>query len=139
MSKKISHWLLKTEPETFSFDQLIKDQKTHWNGVRNFQARNFLKQASLGDWVLIYHSGDERAAVGLAQVVREAYPDLDPDKPGEWVQIDIEVVKRFTHPVELKRIKAEPRLKELLLIRQSRLSVMPVSQEHFDILLEMAT
>jgi predicted RNA-binding protein with PUA-like domain len=137
-TKKISYWLMKTEPETFSFEQLVRDQKTFWNGVRNFQARNFLKQASVGDLVIIYHSGEERAAVGIAKVVREAYPDPDPEKPGDWVQIDVEAISQLPRPVTLSEIKEDPRFKDLLLIRQSRLSVMPVSQQHFELILDFA-
>lgn len=139
MTKKISHWLLKTEPETFSYQQLVEDKKTQWNGVRNFQARNFLKEAAVGDLAIIYHSGEERAAVGIAEVIREAYPDPDPKKPGDWVQIDIKPVQVLSRSVSLKEIKADSRLNDLLLIRQSRLSVMPISFEHFNILLEIAS
>ena len=131
---KKSYWLFKTEPETYSFQQLIKDKKTHWNGVRNFQARNNLRAAKEGDLVIIYHSGDERAAVGVAEVVREAYPDLDPKKPGDWVQIDIVPVSAFKMPIPLAQIKADARFKEVQLIKQSRLSVMPLQKEHFDLL-----
>lgn len=138
-SKRISYWLLKTEPETFSFEQLIHDKKTFWNGVRNFQARNFLRQASVGDFVIIYHSGEERAAVGIAKVVREAYPDLDHKKPGDWVQIDVEALRSLPRPLKLSEIKEDSRFSDLLLVRQSRLSVMPISQQHFELILELAS
>ncbi len=132
------YWLLKTEPGTYSFEQLTKDKKTHWNGVRNFQARNFLKTARKGDLALIYHSGDDKAVVGLAEVIKEAYPDPDPEDPkNEWVQIDIKALKAMGEPVTFARIKATASLKDLLLIRQSRLSVMPVSAPHFKTLIKM--
>ncbi len=132
-----SYWLLKSEPETYSFQQLQKDKKTNWNGVRNFQARNFLRTIKQGDLTLIYHSGDEKAVVGIAKVVKEAYPDLDPKKPGDWVQVDLEPMKIFKRPVSLKEIKSEPALKDLLLIKQSRLSVMPVQPHHYKKIVEL--
>jgi predicted RNA-binding protein with PUA-like domain len=135
--EKPGYWLLKTEPETYSLSQLQKDSRTGWNGVRNFQARNFLKEAQPGDLALVYHSGDERAVVGIAQVTRSAYPDPDPKKPGEWVQIEIQFLKVLPKPVDLKTIKATSELKDLLLIKQSRLSVMPVSEKHYRVLLKM--
>ncbi len=131
-----SYWLLKTEPSTYSFSQLLKDGKTNWNGVRNFQARNFLKQIKAGDRVLIYHSGDDRAVVGIAQVSKEAYPDPDPKKPGDWVQIDLKPVTKFKIPVSLKEIKSTAQLKDLLLIKQGRLSVMPITKIHYEVLLK---
>lgn len=134
---KPSHWLLKTEPQTYSLSQLQKDSKTGWNGVRNFQARNFLKQAQVGDLALIYHSGDERAVVGIALVTRSAYADPDPKRPGDWVQIEIQYQKSFSTPVELKAIKASAALKDIQLVKQSRLSVMPVSAQHYSTLLKM--
>lgn len=131
-------WLLKTEPGTYHFDQLLKDKKTHWDQVRNFQARNFLKKMKVGDSALIYHSVSEKAIVGLAEVVREAYPDLDPDHKGDWVQVDIKAVCRLKNSVTLDQIKKERRLEGLLLVKQSRLSVLPVSGEHFQVLLGLA-
>ncbi len=132
-----SYWLFKTEPGTFSFQQLLKDGTTNWNGVRNFQARNYLKTAKQGDLALIYHSGDERQVVGVAQIVRDAYPDLDDKKPGDWVQIDIAPLYTVKNPVTLKEIKSTPALQNLPLLKQSRLSVMPVTEEHFQILMKM--
>src|SRR5689334_1437139 len=97
---KNEYWLLKTEPETYSFSQLKKDGKTNWNGVRNFQARNNLRKMKTGDVALIYHSGDEKAVVGVARVIKEAYLDRDPDGT-EWAQVDIEPVKPLVKPVPL--------------------------------------
>lgn len=126
------YWLLKTEPETFSFDQLLKLKKTNWNDVRNFQARNYLKQMAVGDLALIYHSGDSKAVVGVAEVVRTAYKDPDPeDTKNEWVQVDVAAVEALNQPVTLATIKATVSLKDVPLIRQSRLSCMPITAAHF--------
>lgn len=132
----MNYWLLKTEPETYSFATLLKDKKTNWNGVRNYQARNNLKKISKNDIALIYHSGKDKAVVGIAQVVREAYADLD-DEGGDWVQIDLKPVEELARPVSLKNIKSNKLLGDLPLIKQSRLSVMPISKAHFDILVAM--
>jgi len=128
------YWLMKSEPFVYSFDQLMKDKKTNWSGVRNFQARNFLKAAKKGDLVLYYHSNEGKAVVGIAKVVKEAYPDIakaDENK-GEWVQVDLAPVEKFNQPVTLEEIKKAPKLKDILLVKQSRLSVMPVSKPHFE-------
>jgi predicted RNA-binding protein with PUA-like domain len=127
----MGQWLMKTEPTTYSFSQLLKDKRTNWNGVRNFQARNFLKSVSVGDEVLIYHSGDEKSVVGIARVAKGPYPDPDPKKPGDWVQIDLEPKSEFRVPVALSALKAAKDLKGLMLLKQSRLSVMPVSAKEF--------
>lgn len=132
MNPKAKHWLFKTEPGTYSFDQLLKDKRTAWNGVRNYQARNFLKQAQVGDLVIIYHSGGSPSAVGIAQITKAAYPDLDPKKPGDWVQLDLIPVQRFEVEVSLSQMKSEKALKDLLLIKQSRLSCMPVTPSEFE-------
>ena len=131
------YWLFKSEPEVYSFARLLKDRRTNWDHVRNFQARNFLRTAARGDLALIYHSGDEKQVVGIAQVVREAYPDLDPEHKGEWVQIDLKPVQALARPVTLKTIKATPSLATIPLIKQSRLSCMPLSAKHFETLGEM--
>ena len=136
-----SYWLLKTEPSTYNFSQLLKDRKTNWNGVRNYQARNFLRELKKDDLALIYHSGDEKAVVGLAKVIKEAYPDLelkDGEKKGDWVQVDLAPVKTASSPVALAQLKAHPQLKELKLVKHSRLSVSPVTAEQFKILAELA-
>jgi predicted RNA-binding protein with PUA-like domain len=137
MATRSSYWLFKSEPETYSFAQLQKDGKTNWDHVRNFQARNFLRQVAKGDLALIYHSGDDKAVVGLAQVVREAYPDPDPEQKGDWVQIDLKPVEALAQPVTLKEIKSTAALATLPLIKQSRLSCMPITKAHFDTLLKL--
>ena len=135
--KSTGFWLLKTEPSTYSYQDLQRDRKTGWDGVRNFQARNFLGQAKKGDLALIYHSVSEKAVVGVAKVVREAYPDPDPKKKGEWVQIDIQAVKPLQSPVTLEQIKTKKTLADLPLLKQSRLSVMPVARKHYETILRM--
>lgn len=131
------YWLLKTEPTTYSFEQLQKDRKTAWNGIRNFQARNFVKQIAPGDLALIYHSGDDRAVCGISRAVGAPYVEHDKKKPGEWYQVDLEAVKPFKSAVPLAQIKTTPSLKDLMLIRQSRLSVMPITAKEFETLLKL--
>lgn len=127
----MAHWLLKTEPETYSFAQLLKDGKTAWNGVRNYQARNFLQKMAVGDTALIYHSGKEKAVVGIARVTRAAYVEEDC-----WVQVDIAPVKALKAPFSLTKIKSTPALRNLPLIRQSRLSVMPIEVAEAEMLVK---
>ena len=132
------HWLFKTEPDTYSFDQLLTEGATNWNNVRNFQARNFLRQARVGDLALIYHSGDGKAVVGVARVTREAYPDPDPAKKGDWVQIDLRAVRRLARPVGLSELKAARALAGLPLLKQSQLSCMAVLPAHYEAILKMS-
>ena len=136
MAQGKAFWLLKTEPSTYSFSQLIKDGKTHWNGVRNFQACNFIKQMKPGDLALIYHSGGDKAVVGVAEICSKPYKDEDPEG-GDWFQVDLTPITALEKPVELKQIKALKSLSELLLVKQSRLSVMPVSKAHFELIRKM--
>lgn len=139
-SAKPQYWLLKSEPDVFSFAQLQKDKRTNWNGVRNFQARNFLKAARIGDLALIYHSNDDRAAVGIARVVREAYPDQAPDDDrDDWVQIDVAPVEPLKRPVTLQEMKASGALKDLLLIKQSRLSVSPLTKTQYEFIVKLSS
>lgn len=133
----MAYWLLKTEPGTYSYQQLLKDRKTNWSGVRNFQARNNLRAMKKGDIALIYHSGDEKAAVGVAKVVREAYPDPEPGEKAEWVQVDLAPEKPLARPVTLGEIRLAPPLKDILLVRHTRLSVMPISAAHFQAIVKM--
>ena len=124
------YWLVKQEPEAYSWDDLVRDRGTEWAGVRNFQARNNLRKMKVGDRVLFYHSGEQKAVVGIAQVARAAYPDPSADE-AQWVAVDIKPAKPLGAPVPLTTIKAEPKLANMLLVRQSRLSVMPVTKEEF--------
>ncbi len=125
----MNHWLVKSEPAKYAWEQFEKDGRTCWDGVRNYQARNNLQAMRNGDWVLYYHSNEGREIVGVAKVVREAYPD--PTDPA-WVAVDLVPEQKLARPVTLEQIKADPRLAHIGLIRQSRLSVMPVSQAEFD-------
>ena len=125
----MQYWMVKSEPEAYSFSQFRKDKTTAWTGVRNFQARNFLNSMKKGDEVFIYHSVSEKAMVGLGTVVKTAYPDptVKAGEKGDWVCVDLKAGKSLPHPVSLEEIKAHAGLKDLLLVRQSRLSVLPVS------------
>ena len=122
----MTYWLLKSDPETYSFQDLLRDKSTMWDGVRNYQARKFLKEMKKGDTAFIYHSQEEKSVVGTAKVTQSAYPDPT-DKTGEWVVVDLEAGKPAKHPVALEQIKKDAVLKLLPLVRQSRLSVMQVS------------
>jgi predicted RNA-binding protein with PUA-like domain len=133
----MAHWLVKSEPSAYSWDQLVKDRSTSWTGVRNFQASANLKKMAVGDLALFYHSGETREIVGVARVTKTYYPDPT-DKTGKFGTVDIAAVKPVKTPVTLAAIKAEPKLKDLALVRQSRLSVVPVSDAHWTLLLKMA-
>ena len=128
------HWLLRSEPDAYSWDNLIRDKGTEWNGVRNYTARNFLKEMQPGDQALFYHSNTEKAAVGIMEIARAWQPDGD---DGKWASVAVKPVRALTHPVTLIAIKAEPRLKALEMLRQSRLSVTPVRDAEWVVLLEM--
>ena len=132
----MAYWLLKTEPETYNFDQLIKQKKTNWDHVRNYQARNYIREIKKDDLALIYHSGDDKAVVGIAKIVKEAYPDIDPEG-GDWVQVDLVPVEALANRVELKTIKSTKELLDMPLIKQSRLSVMPITATHFKKILQL--
>ena len=133
----MQHWLVKQEPETYSWDNLVSEGQTAWTGVRNFQARANLQKMQKGDPVLFYHSGKEKAVVGLAAVEREAYPDPTADEAG-WVCVDLVPVRPLEHPVPLAAIKAAPELSGMALVRQSRLSVSPMTEQQFRQILAMA-
>jgi predicted RNA-binding protein with PUA-like domain len=132
----MNHWLVKQEPEAYSFDDLLKDGKTDWTGVRNFQARNNLQAMKLGDKVLFYHSVSEKAVVGLAEVSREQFPDPTDEK---WFAVEIKPLEKFAKPVALAEIKAAKMLENIALIKQSRLSVMPLKNYEFDEILRLTT
>lgn len=130
---KGSFWMVKQEPETYSWSDLVKDGRTDWTGVRNYQARNNLREMKTGDRVLFYHSGKEKAVVGLAEVIKAAYADPTAAE-GEWVAVDLKPVKALKNPVPLAAIRYDKRLSQLPLIRQSQLSVMSLTKDEFDII-----
>ncbi len=130
------YWLVKTEPEAYAWETLVHDKHTIWDGVRNFQARNHLRAMKRGDHVLFYASVTTKAVLGAATVSKEHFPDPSADE-GDWSAVGLTVGDTFAHPVELARIKTEPELAELPLLRQSRLSVMPLSKTHFDLLVKL--
>jgi predicted RNA-binding protein with PUA-like domain len=133
----MNYWLVKSEPFKYSFDQLLKDKITCWDGVRNYGARNNLRSMEKGDWVLFYHSNEGLAVVGIAKVVKTHYQDPTSDDPN-WLSVDLAPVKKLKNPVTLAQIKARPDLSEMALIRLQRLSVQPVLKEEFDKILEMS-
>src|SRR6478672_72066 len=137
MATKENSWLVKQEPEDYSWDNLVRDKKTAWTGVRNFQARNNLRNMKTGEAVLFYHSGKEKSVVGIAEVAKAAYADPTADDDS-WIAVDIKPVKRLANPVSLADIRANAKLNDLLLVRQSRLSVMPVSSKDFDEIVRMS-
>ena len=125
-----SFWLVKQEPSSYSWSDFVADGKTSWTGVRNFAARNNLRKMRPGDEALFYHSGEEKAVVGIAKVVRPAYPDATAEE-GDWSTVDLAADKPLPRPVTLREIKSNSRLKGIPLIRQSRLSVMPLAEPEF--------
>ena len=133
----MNYWLIKSEPFKYSFDQLLKDKKTFWEGVRNYQARNNLRAMKKGDLLLFYHSNEGKEVVGIAKVVTEAYQDPTTDD-ANWVVVDVAPVKKLKHSVSLETVKGEKRLADMALIKLSRLSVQPVKKEEFDIIMELA-
>ena len=131
----MAYWLVKTEPETFSWDKFTTDKKTTWDGVRNFQARSNMKGMKKGDTVFFYHTGDEKAIVGLAKVSSEPYPE---PKAPDWIVVDLVPDKKLKNPVTLSQIKSEKRLSDMVLVRASRLSVQPVKENEYTIILELS-
>ncbi len=131
-------WLLKTEPDTFSWDhQLARGAKGEpWTGVRNFTARRYLKEMKQGDRAFFYHTGDEKQVVGIVEVIRESYPDPT-DAEGKFLAVDVKAVEPLPKPVTLAAIKAEPRLKDMALVKYSRLSVQPVTATEWKIVCQM--
>jgi predicted RNA-binding protein with PUA-like domain len=133
----MAHWLIKSEPSVYSWDQFVKEKRTSWTGVRNAQASINLKAMKSGDLCFFYHSNDGKEIVGIAKVVKTAYPDPT-DKAGKAVTVDVAPVEPVTLPVTLAAIKADPKFKEFGLVRQSRLSVVPVSDEHWKLIVKMS-
>lgn len=131
----MSYWLVKSEPETYSWDDLVKDKKTVWDGVRNFQARNNLKSMKKGDSVFFYHSGDGKEIVGVGKVIKEGYAEPNDEN---WIAIDLAPDKKLKNPVTLAQIKADKRLSNMVLVKASRLSVQPVKAEEFELILALS-
>jgi predicted RNA-binding protein with PUA-like domain len=129
-------WMVKQEPEIYSWEDLVRDGRTDWTGVRNFQARNNLRQMKVGDRVLFYYSGTGKCVVGVAEVAKAAYPDPTADD-SQWVAVDIKPVKLLNEPVPLASIRYHAKLANLPLIRQSQLSVMPLTKEEFETIVGM--
>jgi predicted RNA-binding protein with PUA-like domain len=127
------YWLVKQEPEAYSWDDFARDGLTEWTGVRNFQARNNLRSMRKGDAVLFYHSVSDKAVVGIARVTRAAFPDPTA-KEGDWSAVELKPVKPLRTPVTLEQIKAEPKLRGIALLRNSRLSVQPLGKADFELI-----
>lgn len=132
----MKHWLIKSEPYNYSWSDFVKERRAVWDGVRNYQARNNLQQMGVGDLALFYHSNEGLAVMGVARVVRAAYPDPSTDD-ARWVAVDFEPVEPLPFPVSLTTLKQDPRLQQLALLRQSRLSVSPVQAEEFDVIVAL--
>ena len=127
----MQYWLVKTEPEEYSFDDLLRENNAVWDGIRNYQARNNLKKMKNGDKVLVYHTGKFKEIVGVAEVTREHYAD-PLDKTNTWVVVELEAKRKLNKPFKLEQIKNEKQLHGLALLKQGRLSVMPITNKEFD-------
>ena len=134
----MNYWLVKSEPSTYSWENLLKDGKTSWDGVRNFAARNHLRSMKKGDLALFYHSNEGKSVVGIAKVSKEAYQDPTTKDPN-WIAVGLEPHKNLKKPVSLEQIKAEKKLQSIYLVRQGRLSVMPLSAEEFNLITKMGS
>lgn len=133
----MNHWLVKSEPVKYSWDKFLKEGRTFWDGVRNFQARNNLRTMKEGELVLFYHSNEGKHVVGIAKVAKEAYQDPTTTDPN-WLVVDLVPVQTLKNPVTLETIKADPQLQNISLVRQGRLSVMPLEKVEFDRILALA-
>jgi predicted RNA-binding protein with PUA-like domain len=133
----MNHWLVKSEPSTYSWERLMKEKRTLWDGVRNYAARNNLRDMKKGDLVLFYHSNDGKEIVGIAKVVKEHYQDPSTEETA-WLAVDLAPYKALKKPVTLEQVKAEKRLANIGLVKQGRLSVMKLEQHEFDLILELS-
>ncbi len=133
----MNYWLIKSEPNTYSWDDFVAKEKDHWDGVRNYQARNNIKEMKPGDLALFYHSVKAKEIVGIAEVVSDHYPDptIDDDR---WVVVDLIPHLKLKNPVKLDQVKKEERLSEMVLVKNSRLSVQPVKAEEFDVIIQLS-
>jgi len=132
----MNYWLVKTEPSTYSWDDLRKKGTDTWDGIRNFQARNYLKQMKVGDGVLVYHSGQDKSIRGLAEVLEEAFDD---PQDAAWVAVRLKALRPLTRPIPLSTIQSQPKLSQISLLKQSRLSVHALSKDEGELLLEMGS
>ena len=133
----MNYWLVKSDPEEYGWKELVRDKSASWTGVRNFKARGNLQAMKTGDLVLFYHSQEEKAVVGISKVIREFFPDpTAKDEP--WVAVDLAPVSPLKNPVTLTQVKADKRLQETYLVRQGRLSVMPLKKEEYDAVIELS-
>ena len=133
----MKYWLLKSEPDAWSWDNQVKEGASMWEGVRNYQARNNLKEMKKNDLCFFYHSVTERSIVGIVKVVKEYYPDPT-DKTGRFVVVDVKATKKLKNPVSLDQIKENSKLQDIALVKQSRLSVMPLKKTEWDIIIKMS-
>ena len=133
----MNYWLIKSEPNTYSWDDFVKLGRDHWDGVRNYQARNNMKEMKVGDQALFYHSVNEKSVVGIAEVVREHYPDPTTEDE-RWCVVDFVPVRPLTRKVTLDEIKGDDRLSDMVLVKNTRLSVQPVKVEEFDLIIGMS-
>ena len=133
----MKYWLLKSEPDAWSWDNQVKEGASMWDGVRNYQARNNLKEMKKNDLCFFYHSVTERSIVGIVKIVKEYYPDPT-DKSGRFVVVDVKAIKKLKNPVSLDQIKENSKLQDIALIKQSRLSVMPLKKTEWDIIIKMS-
>lgn len=133
----MNYWLIKSEPNTYSWDDLVKLGRDHWDGVRNYQARNNIKAMKPGDLALFYHSVNEKCVVGIAECVSEYYQDPTTDDD-RWVVVDFVPKEKLKNPVTLEQVKSETRLSDMVLVNNSRLSVQPVKKEEFDLIIAMS-
>ena len=133
----MAYWLAKSEPSTYSWDDLVKEKQTCWSGIRNYAARIHMRNMKKGDEVFFYHSNEGVEIVGIAKVIKEAYPDPTTDDD-RWVAVDLKPVRKLKNPVSLESIKKEKSLKEMALVRISRLSLQPVSDDEWEIVMKMA-
>ncbi len=133
----MNYWLLKSEPDAWSWDNQVKEGASMWDGVRNYQARNNLKEMKKNDLCFFYHSVTERSIIGIVKVVKEYYPDPT-DKTGRFVVVDVKATKKLKNPVSLDQIKENSKLKDIALVKQSRLSVMPLKKTEWEIIIKMS-
>ncbi|MBX3044511.1 MAG: EVE domain-containing protein [Candidatus Kapabacteria bacterium] len=133
----MAYWLVKSDPDTYSWENLLKDKKTDWDGVRNYQARNNLKLMEVGDNVLVYESQSTRFVAGIAEVTKHAFQDTTTDDE-RWLAVELKAIKSLKNPVTLETIKNTPALKDIALIKQSRLSVMPLKEEEYNTIIDLS-